>query len=104
MYYEEKLINGVWHWRGLPTEDFKPMDLWRLHHKITDAEDRLYHCQQQLTEANRRGEELRECLERYGRHDEDCLSGTTTTMINGRTFLESCSCGLEAATSKRGVE
>jgi di/tripeptidase len=51
MYYEEKLINGIWHWRGSQTEEFKRMDEDRLRGKI----DRM---QQQLTEANRRGDAL----------------------------------------------
>jgi hypothetical protein len=44
MYYEEKLINGIWHWRGSQTEEFKRMDEDRLRGKI----DRM---QQQLDEA-----------------------------------------------------
>ena len=75
MYYEEKLINGIWHWRGLPTEEFKRMDEHRLRGKI----DRM---QQQLTEANRRGEELAANLQYYYKNDlckaaessgKDCL-------------------------------
>jgi hypothetical protein len=30
MYYEEKLINGILHWRGDPDDEFKPYTLGEL--------------------------------------------------------------------------
>ena len=30
MYYEEKIINGILHWRGNPNDDFKPFTLQEL--------------------------------------------------------------------------
>lgn len=41
MYYEEKLINGIWMWRGNPNGEWIEMDSRKLHNKIEDLENRL---------------------------------------------------------------
>lgn len=47
MYYEEKLINGMWHYKTNPMAEFKPMSVELLHRKIDQLCDRLERtCQQ----------------------------------------------------------
>jgi len=39
MYYEEKMINGVLHWRGTPDGDFEPYTLNDLSVMYLDMKD-----------------------------------------------------------------
>lgn len=41
MYYEEKVINGVLHYRGSPNEDFIPMSAERLTELVFELRNRL---------------------------------------------------------------
>ncbi len=41
MYYEEKLINGVWHFRGTPTGNWEIMSNEMINRKLTDAKTEL---------------------------------------------------------------
>lgn len=40
MYYEEKLINGVMHWRGNPNDEFQPYTLEQLSQRYAEAAGR----------------------------------------------------------------
>jgi len=51
MYYDERLIDGIWMWRGTPDGEWEPMDSRKLHNKINDLEiqlgaisDHLFNC------------------------------------------------------------
>lgn len=41
MYYEERLIDGIWCFRHNPTDAFKPMSTTQLNKKIADLNARL---------------------------------------------------------------
>ena len=41
MYYNEKLINGIWHYKTMPRMDWKPMSLVQLTNKIATQEREL---------------------------------------------------------------
>jgi hypothetical protein len=41
MYYEEKMINGILHFRSSHQEEFKPFLLSELSKKVKDLEDEL---------------------------------------------------------------
>lgn len=41
MYYSEKLINGIWHYKTSPNMDWKPMSITQLTNKIATQEREL---------------------------------------------------------------
>lgn len=54
MYYEEKLIEGVWYWRGTPNGEWTQFSSQKLHAKIASLESiidslMLEHCPQEMT-------------------------------------------------------
>ena len=34
MYYSEKLIEGIWHFKNSPNAEYKSMTIWMLNRKI----------------------------------------------------------------------
>ena len=38
MYYEEKLIDGILHWRGMPDGGWRPIPLEKLGERVVTAE------------------------------------------------------------------
>ena len=51
MYYEEKLIDGILHYRYSPKEDFKPMSIGKLSQMVVDLKDKLFNLQAELERA-----------------------------------------------------
>lgn len=41
MYFEETMIDGVMHWRGTPTDDFRPYTLMALSARYTELKETL---------------------------------------------------------------
>ncbi len=41
MYYEEKIIDGIMHWRGTPDGEFKPYTLKELSQRYESAVNEL---------------------------------------------------------------
>ena len=41
MFYEEKLINGIWQFRHSPNAEFEPMGLSRLNDKCNELSEKL---------------------------------------------------------------
>lgn len=41
MYYEEKLIDGVLHWRGAPDGEWLPVPASKLSQRVLDAEQSI---------------------------------------------------------------
>lgn len=41
MYYNEKLINGLWHYKTMPRMEWKPMSIVQLTNKIAAQEREL---------------------------------------------------------------
>lgn len=41
MYYAEKLIDGIWHYKQIPQEPWKAMDSRRLHIKIAELQSQV---------------------------------------------------------------
>ena len=41
MYYQEKLINGIWHYKTMPRTEWKRMSIIQLTNKIASQEREL---------------------------------------------------------------
>lgn len=39
MYYDEKLIDGIWHWRGTPDGEWRPMTPEMLNRRMVEMRD-----------------------------------------------------------------